>query len=161
MAIPKKGARKIIVNKTEFLYKVSKVRSKGEWREQDKELNDTFVQYASYYDLGNVKDSYINIAIQRFENPTSSMFIKIHTLLIDGFMGPEQIITITPNFISKLIVKGLSEGWNPLKKGDYRLTLVDKPSKDREPIILQLPNMNETIQDYKNLEKPKEVKISR
>ena len=51
MAISKKGSRKINVNGVEYLYKVSKIKKKSEWREQDNELNDTFTKYANYLSL--------------------------------------------------------------------------------------------------------------
>ena len=64
MAISKKGTKKIVVNDVEYLYKVSKVKYKREWRNQEDELDDTFMKYASYYGLGKVADANINIVIQ-------------------------------------------------------------------------------------------------
>jgi len=158
MAISKKGTRKIVVNDIEYLYKVSKVKHKSEWRNQENELDDTFMKYASYYGLGKVADARINVIIQLMENPVSNMHIKIKTIVVDGFMGIEQISQIKPKLIAELIDRALQDGWKPSEKGDYRLNLLET-TKDKQPVILQLPNMNEGIEDYQNLEKPIEIKI--
>ncbi len=159
MAISKKGARKIIVNDVEYLYKVSKIKKKSDWRAQENELNDTFMKYASYYGLGEVRDITINVVIQLMEKPVSDMYIKFNTIILSGFMGPEQITQITPKMIVGLINYGLKNGWKPSEKGDYRLNLVET-TKDKQPVILQLPNMNEDVGDYQNLERPIEIKIN-
>lgn len=161
MAISKKGSRRINIDEIEFLYKVSKVKKKSDWRESNEELNDTFLKYASYYGLGKVKDITINIVIQLVENPVSNCFIKITSILIDGFMGAEQITRIPPQFVEDLTRKGLREGWNPSLKGDFRVNLLETQTKEHEPIILQIPNMNQEIENYQNIEKPVEVKIER
>lgn len=161
MAISKKGARRIIVKDVEYLYKVSKINKKSDWRDQKDEVDETFMKYATYYGLGQVKDITINVVIQLMENPISSMFVKFQTILIDGFMGAEQITQIKPNLIAQLILKGMKDGWQPSKKGDYRMNIIEQYTKDKKPIILQLPNMNEKIDDYQNLKKPFEIKISR
>ena len=41
--------------------------------------------------MGKVKDVTINVVIQYKEEPASSMFIKCHIIVVDGFMGIEQI----------------------------------------------------------------------
>ncbi|MEM6800489.1 MAG: hypothetical protein AAF696_03740, partial [Bacteroidota bacterium] len=159
MAISKKGARKIHVNGVDYLYKVSKVKKKSVWREQNDELNDTFMKYASYFGLGEVRDITINIVVQLSDRPVSTYFIKIHTLLVSGFMGPEQITQIKPKFVRELIFKGLKDGWNPAKEGDARLTILESQTKEHQPLILQLPDMNEGVEDYQNLERPIEIKL--
>ena len=56
----------------------------------------------------------------------------------------------------------MEDGWQPNEKGDYRLNLIEKQTKDKEPMILQLPNiMNEGIEDYENIDRAIEVEISR
>ena len=161
MAISKKGSRKIVVNQVPYLYKVSKIKKKSDWRTQKDELNDTFMKYASYYGLGQVKDITINVVVQLQERPVSRLLIKVHTILVDGFMGAEQITQIKPQLIAQLITQCLDDGWKPAEKGDFRLNLVEKQTKDKQPVILQLPNMNEGITDYENLDRPIEVIISR
>ncbi|WP_338794172.1 hypothetical protein [Bernardetia sp. MNP-M8] len=160
MAISKKGSRKINVNGIEYLYKISKIKAKSEWREQADELNDTFVKYASHYGLGQVMDITINIMIQLKANSVSNLFIKINSILIDGFMGAEQITQIKPKFIADMINKGLNDGWNPSLKSNHSINILETHSKEKEPIILQLPSMNEEIENYKNLETPVEIKIN-
>jgi len=159
MAFSKKGSRNIEVNGIKFLYKISKIKPKSDWRIENNELEKTFMSYAKNYGLGNVRDSTLNIVVQSDENSFSSMFIKCHTLLVDGFLGPEQIIQITPKHISQLIIKALNNGWNPNQKGDYRLELVQKYTDKKKPVILQLPNMNQKLENYENLEYPTEIKF--
>jgi hypothetical protein len=152
MAISKKGSRKIIVDNIEYLYKISKVKQKSEWREQEDELDDIFMRYANYYGLGKVKNISINIVIQLKEHPISSFFIKFNTILVDGFMGAEQITQIKPKFISQLIHKGLNDGWKPNKKGNYRLNLLEKNTKETKKVVFQLPNMDEYLHNSENIE---------
>ena len=160
MAFPKKGSRHIEVDGISFIYKISKIKPKSDWRQEDNELDENFMKYAQYYGLGSVRDATINIAIQSMDDSISIMFIKCHTLLVDGFLGPEQIIQIKPNQVSQLIRKGLNDGWNPNKKGDYRLEVVQKCTNEKKPVILQLPGMNENISDYENLERLIEININ-
>lgn len=159
MAISKKESRKITVNGVEYLYKVSKIKKKSEWRKQENELNEIFMKQASYYGLGKVRDVTLNVIIQLKENPVSNFYIKIKTILVDGFMGAEQITQIKPKFISELVEKGLDDGWNPSIKGDYRIEMLETETKDKSPIVLQLPNMNEDIGEYANIEKPREIQL--
>ena len=157
MAISKKGARSIIVREIEYLYKVSKVKKKSDWRDQDDELDDTFMKYAKYYGLGKIKDITINVVVQLKERPISNFFIKVNSILVDGFMGAEQITQIKPRLISTLITKAINDGWKPSKKGDYKINILETLTKDKKPLLLQLPNMNKLVDDYQNLEKPIEV----
>ena len=76
-------------------------------------------------------------------------------------MGDEQITQVQPKFISELITKGLNDGWKPFLKGDFRINIIETQTKEREPIILQIPDMNEGIKKYQNLEKPIEININR
>lgn len=159
MAISKKGSRKITVTDVNYLYKVSKLKKKSDWREQQNELDDTFMKYASYYGLGKVKDATINVVVQAEESPTSHLFIKFHTLQVAGFMGAEQILEIKPAMVAQLIQKALKEGWKAEQKGDYRITLAQKWQENKKPVILQLPQMNEDAGNYENLERPIEIDL--
>lgn len=160
MAFPKKGTRKIEVEGNQFFYKISKLKKKSDWRLQENELDEKFMKYASHYGLGMVKDATINIAVQLASNPISNMYIKFHTVIVDGFMGAEQIIEIKPNMISRLIQKGMNDGWDPERQGDFRMELAQKWADQKAPVILQLPNMNEDVGDCENLEEPIEIKIN-
>ena len=115
------------------------------------------MKYASYYGLGNVQDATINVVIELAITPVSKLLVKIHFLIVDGFMGPEQIISIKPKLVTQLIKKGLIEGWNPGYKGDHQIELIQQKSEQEKPVILQLPNMNEEATTYENLEKPMEI----
>jgi hypothetical protein len=151
MAISKKGSRKIIVNEITYLYKISKIKKKSDWRVQKNELDEEFMKYAHYYGLGKVKDITINIVIQSMNNPVATLFIKCHTILVDGFMGAEQITQITPKLIVRLINKGLENSWNPSIKGDLRINIIEKKFKDKKSLIFELPNINPPLENYENM----------
>lgn len=150
MALSKKGTRKIEVDGNHFLYKISKLKSKTDWRAQKDELDDTFMKHARHYGLGNVKDASIHIVIQSATNPISKMYIACHTLIVDGFMGPEQIIQITPKLISILLKKGIKNGWDPTKKEDFKMEIIQKNTHKKKPVILEFPH-GTSIKDYENL----------
>ncbi|MEL6557347.1 MAG: hypothetical protein AAFQ94_04135 [Bacteroidota bacterium] len=157
MSLSNKGSRNIEVDGIQYIFKVSKVKRKSDWRTQSNELDETFMKYASYYGLGNVKDATINVVIELASTPVSKLFVKIHTLIVDGFMGPPQIISITPKLVAHLLRKGLKEGWKPDHKGDHQIELIQQKLDQKKPLILQLPNMNEEATSYENLEKPMEI----
>lgn len=161
MAIPKKGSRKIIVDDIEYIYRVSKPKKKSDWREEENELNENFLNYAQHYGLGQVMDVNFGIVIQLSKKPVSNIFVKYHSIVIDGFLGIEQITQIKPNLIAHLIKTALLDGWNPSEKGDYRLTLAEQNTKDKEPIVLQLPDMNNSITDYTNIDRPVKIELNR
>lgn len=160
MAFSKKGSRSIELDGVKFLYKTSKIKSKSDWRSEDNELDRTFISYAKLYGLGNVKDATLNIAIQSATEPVSSMFVKCHTLIVDGFLGPEQIIQIKPNLVLQLINIGINDKWNPSKKGNYKLELAQKWIGKTKYVLLHLPNMDITIKDFKTLKRPVEIKLN-
>lgn len=161
MAISKKGSRILKINGEIYLYKISKIKKKSDWRDSKNELNENFIKIADYYGLGKVKDITINIVVQLRENPRSTFFIKIHTILVDGFMGPEQITQIKPQLVKQLIIKSLSDGWDPNEKGDFRLNILETKTKNKEPIFLLLPDQSLQILDYKKIHQLKEIKINR
>lgn len=162
MAIAKKGTRKIIVKGEKFLYKISKYKTVSDWRASNNELNSTFMKYATQFGLGQVKDIVFNIVIQHLENPVSTMCIKCESILVDGFMGPEQLLKIQPNFIAEQIKQALENGWNPLQKGDYRTSVKHEDTLSESPVILQLPDFNEGAdEEYDSVEKPNELKFDK
>lgn len=160
MAISKKGLRKITVNDCCFVYKVSKGKDLSDWRDSKNELDTTFQKHANRYGLGAVKDINFNIVVQSKERAQSKLLVSIKTILVDGFLGPEQTIQIKPQQIASLITKALKEGWNPHIKGDYKLSLQDNDTNEKTPVILQLPNMNEDLTDYENIDRAIDLKIN-
>lgn len=160
MAIPKKGSKKITVNNIEYIYRVSKPKKKSDWRKEENELNENFLTYAEYYGLGQVMDVNYGIVIQLFEKPVSNIFIKYHSIVVDGFLGIEQITQVKPNLITHLIKTAILNGWKPSEKGDYKFNLAEQNTKNKEPIVLQLPNMNDPISNYKNISRPLKIDLN-
>lgn len=158
MAIAKKGLRTIEVNGKSFVYKISKLKKKSDWREDKGELNEDFLKYARYYGLGEVKDASLNIVIQLKEEAGSRILVKFHTLLVAGFLGPEQMLQITPKLVKRCIEIAYENGWNPKDKPDYYLELAQQ-LKDKKPVLLKLPTFPEPPTDYKNIDEPTPIFI--
>ncbi|MEL6672824.1 MAG: hypothetical protein AAFR61_11555 [Bacteroidota bacterium] len=159
MAIAKKGSRNITVDGIAYRYKVSKIKKKSGWREQVDELDETFMKYARYYGLGEVRDITLNIVAHLEENPASHLFVKIQTVLVDGFLGPEQLTQIKPQMVARLIRQGLADGWKPAEKGDARLLLLETQDQQKKPVLLQFPDDGQTIEDYQPLDQVVRVEV--
>jgi len=159
MAFSKKGLRKIRIDNMAYCYKIGKLQTKSNWRKENNELDQTFMHYAAHYGLGQVKDATITIALYPEACPTSRLFIAVHTLLVDGFLGPEQIIQISPSLISVFIKNALKQGWKTNKKGDFRIDFAQKLSTNAKPTLLLLPRMDFEKEAYSNLERPIEIKF--
>lgn len=159
MAFSKKGLRKIHIDNIAYCYKIGKLKAKSDWREETNELDQTFMHYAAYYGLGQVKDATITIILYPEAYPTSRLFITVHTLLVDGFLGPEQIIQISPSLIAVFIKNAHKKGWKSDKKSDFRIDFAQKLSTNAKPTLLLLPNMDLDKGTYSNLERPIEIKF--
>lgn len=141
MSISKKGLRKITVDNCEYVFKISKYKKCSAWKSELQELDDEFLKYAKFYGLGSIMDVVFNIVISiNDEHQKSSLFIKYYSIVIDGFLGPDQISEIKPKLISKLIRKAVQEGWNPCEKSDFRYDLVEKFRKDKANEVFQIVN---------------------
>ncbi|MBV7270619.1 hypothetical protein [Winogradskyella luteola] len=95
MAIPKKGTRKIVVNKLNFRWLI---RKKATYTQSD-------------YGIGK-----LHVAIELEENPGTSLFIytdRNHPKDI----GTEIVNPVKPSDIAKWIQQALELGWNPSKSG--------------------------------------------
>lgn len=161
MAISKKGTRVITVDDVEYLYKVSKVKKKSDWRKDENKLNDEFLKHAKKYGLGNLKDITINIVAQLKNSPTSNLYVKINTVLVDSFMGAEQVTQIKPQFVAKLIQDAIFDGWKPTDRKDYRLTISDTDIKTKQPIILNLSGEIDDAKKYKNVDYAKKIDLKK
>ena len=160
MAFAKKGVRKIELNGVTYGYKIARIKSESDWRSEENTLDERFMQHAKYYGLGDVKDAAINIVIFLTSHHTSNLFIKIYTLIVDGFMGPEQVLKITPNHISQLICKGLENGWDPNKKKDYRLIFAHKTNNGKVSVLFQIPDIDPGVTHSMNLKHPIEIELN-
>ena len=69
MGLSNKGSRNIEVDGIKYHFKVSTVKKKSDWRIQSNELDETFMKYASYYNLGDVRDATINVVIELASAP--------------------------------------------------------------------------------------------
>lgn len=138
MAISRQGMRNMKLDGVSYHYKISKIKKKSDWRKQQDELDDEFMKYARYYGLDDVREITINVVVQLADVPVSNLFIKCHSLLIDGFMGPAQILDLTQSIIVKFIKKALEEGWAPNKKGDFRAQWIHQNTKSSTPVFQQL-----------------------
>ena len=159
MALAKKGTRRISVGQTEYIYKVSRIKKTSELRSGEKELEETFLKFARYYGLGQVMDAVINIVVQLEDNPSSSLFVKCKTIIVDGFMGFEQVLSIKPSLVAGLITQAMEEGWNPERRGDYRMNVAQCFEKGASPQVLLLPEIEQSTGEYGNVVRICEVNL--
>ncbi|NQX85131.1 MAG: hypothetical protein HRT67_04400 [Flavobacteriaceae bacterium] len=105
MAIPKKGARKIVVNELVFRWLIRK--------------KSTYSQ--SVYGIGK-----LHIAVELEENPGTSLFIYTNRKHPND-IGTEIINPVKPSDISKWIQQAFGLGWNPSKSGNpFRTKIVNE-----------------------------------
>ncbi len=162
MAFSKRGSRRITVDQQLYLYKVGRIKKKSDWRPAGNgELDDSFLNIARHYGLGDVADATLTIAIQAKVDAASSMFVKFYSILVDGFMGSEQVLTVTPAVVASLIRHGLEKGWKPSEKGDVRIEIIEKRDNDHKPVLLLFPNTPSQLDNYENLIPLVEVNIDR
>lgn len=95
MAIPKKGARKIIVNNHNFKWLIRKKVS---------------------YTQSCYGDGKLHVAIELEENPGTSLFV------VTDRKHPEDICTeiiksVIPSDVANWIQQAIALGWNPSEKG--------------------------------------------
>ena len=154
MGIPKKGARKLIVKDIEYRWRVSRYRLVSDWRIDTEIVDKKYLGVAKQFGLGDVADVIFTIAIERYNEPQSKLIVKYYGLIIDGFLGPEQLVQIKPSLVKTLILESLSHGWHPGQKGDFTLDLFENTGSKLRPAILVLPGINDSIRDYENLIKP-------
>jgi|26BtaG_2_1085354.scaffolds.fasta_scaffold12383_2 hypothetical protein len=140
MAMAKKSLRRINVDNIGYLYKVSRGKSDNRWRAlkegEEEEFDEAFIEYARYYDLGQILDTVISITIELEHNPKSRLFVKIHTITVMGFLGIEPFTNVTPKFVAKLIKQGLHNGWSPSTQCDVNIGFIEKRSRGAKPTLL-------------------------
>jgi hypothetical protein len=150
MAIVKKGSRKIAVEGIEYRWRVSKYRNVSNWRHDSNVIDGVYQAAAKQYGLGDIANVVFNIPVELYENPVSKIMIKYYGIVVDGFLGIEQLGSIKPTLISQIIKESLLSGWLPNSKGDYSIEVVENTGESHRPAILLLPGFGPDIKNYDN-----------
>jgi hypothetical protein len=56
--------------------------------------------------------------------------------MVDGFHGPEQLVSMKPKNIAEVIHKCRENGWNPHQKGDYRVQIFEDKGQYQTGVLL-------------------------
>ena len=158
MTIPKKGSRKISVDGVDYRWIVSKYKIISDWRKETELLDEQYLQAASKFGLGDVADVVFGIAIELAENPVSIISAKYFGLVVDGFLGIEQLVSIKPKLISEIIQYSIKAGWNPNVRGNHVLEIVENTKEKHRPALLLLPGFGNNIKNYDNHVKMVQIK---
>jgi hypothetical protein len=147
--LAKKSSRKIVVGGVAYRYKVSRWRRVSDWTPASAGLVDPrWLEQAQKLGLGSVADITFGIAIELWDEPASKTLVTYHAKLIDGFLGPEQLTSITPALLQTLVEQALGAGWQPNRRGDLRFDLVENGDEPTRPALLVLPGLGTDVPDY-------------
>ena len=103
MSIPKKGARRITVDATDYLWRVRK--------------RPTYGQGALGHSL--------NLAVQLDSESASVLFIQLPQLHPGNWQG-EPAEAVTPSEVENHIRRALASGWNPNSSSHFNVDLRDQ-----------------------------------
>lgn len=157
MSIAKKGSRKITVAEVDYQWRVSRPRRISDWRDECDLLDEVYCKIAAQYGPGQVADVVFNIPIELYREPKSKILAKYFGIIIDGFLGIEQVAQIKPGLVADIIRESLRNGWNPAAKDDYMVEIFErKPFKGSteklRPAVIVMPGINEaSMLEYDNL----------
>jgi hypothetical protein len=149
MTLAKKGSRKIVVGGVAYRFHVSRWRKVSDWSPaRAGVLDGRWLARARRHGLGNVADVTFTIAIERQERPVSKILTTYHARVVDGFLGPEQLTSIRPSLVRTIVTRALESGWDPARRGDFRLDIVENSGRPERPALLVLPGVTGDIEGY-------------
>ena len=120
-------------------------------------LDEVYYKIAAQYGLGQVADVVFNIPIELYHEPKSKILAKYFGIIIDGFLGIEQVAQIKPGLVTNIIRESLRNGWNPSAKGDYMVEIFEREAiggsaEKLRPAVNVMPGINEaSMLEYDNL----------
>lgn len=141
MSIAKKGSRKLVVGDETYRWKVGRRRRVSDWKAADLGLLDAgWEAHARRFGLGDTADVVFNVVVEAFEQPASRLVVRVHSRVVDGFLGVEQLTRVGPRTVAGLIARAREAGWNPAERGDMRLDVFEDPEAPHQPAVLVLPS---------------------
>ena len=141
MGIGSKGSRKLVVGEQTCRWKVGRPRKVSDWKAAELGMLDSrWEEHARQFGLGATADVVFNLVVEAFEQPASRLVIRIHSRVVDGFLGPEQLLRIGPRTVAGLVLKARAAGWNPVERGDMRFDVFEDPGAPHRPAVLVLPS---------------------
>lgn len=100
MTMPRKGSRRIVVAGIPYRWHVSRWKRISGWSPASLELLDRrWLEQARRFGLGDVADVTFSIAVELWDNPVSRIRVRYYAMIIDGFLGPEQLTQIKPQLV--------------------------------------------------------------
>jgi hypothetical protein len=151
MTMPRKGSRRIVVAGTAYRWHVSRWRKISGWSPASLELLDPrWLEQARRFGLGDVADVTFNIAVELHDEPVSRIRARYYAMIVDGFLGFEQLTQIKPQLIRTILERALAAGWIPDKRGDFSLEIVENTGREWRPALMVLPGLNDDIEGYEN-----------
>jgi hypothetical protein len=144
MPIAKKGSRRIVVDGVAYRWRVSPWKRLSSWTPPDVGLlSQTWVEQARRVGLGDMADVAMNVTVEASENPSSRLRVRYAAKVVDGFLGFEQLSSITPSLVRFVIAQARGAGWDPAKAGDHRIELVENLEGEKRPALLALPGFGD------------------
>ncbi|MBK9001161.1 MAG: hypothetical protein IPM35_36025 [Myxococcales bacterium] len=142
MTLAKKGARKIVVAGVAYRWHVSRWRRVSDWTPARAGLVDEgWLDRAEKLGLGRVADVTFTIAVERYDRPASKLLTTYHALVVDGFLGPEQLTRIQPRLVGRIVAHAVESGWDPGGSRDFRMEIVENSGKPHRPALLVVPGV--------------------
>jgi hypothetical protein len=149
VTLARKGSRSIVVSGVAYRFAVSRWRRVSDWSPASAGIVDErWLAEARRFGLGDVANVTFTIAVERAERPASKLLVRYHSRIVDGFLGPEQLTSVTPAFIETLVTHALACGWNPAERGEFRLDVVDNSGRPARPALLVLPGVTRDDPSY-------------
>ncbi|WLQ16402.1 hypothetical protein O5O45_10775 [Hahella aquimaris] len=124
MAMPKKGSREISVDGIDYRWRVSRYRIISDWRKETEVLDERYLKAAERYGLGQVADVVFKITVELRNNPASVISVNYFGLVVDGFLGIDQLVSIKPKLVSEIIRASIQAGWNPESQGNHTVEII-------------------------------------
>lgn len=151
MTMPRKGSRKIVLAGIAYRWHASRWRKISGWSPASLELLDPrWLEQARRFGLGDVADVAFTIAVELYDKPVSRIRVQYYAMVVDGFLGFEQLTQLKPRLVRTIIERALASGWSPDKSGDFSLEIVENTGQERRPALLVLPGLNNDIEGYEN-----------
>jgi len=146
MAMARKGSRKITVAGIDYRWRVNRPRRISDWRMERERLDEKFCAIAEQYGLREVADVVFHIPIELYSEPTSKILVKYFGLVVDGFLGIEQVTKVKPSLIAEIIREALQNGWQPEEKEDVIVEIFDNSAQQHCPAVMVMLGKNESVQ---------------
>lgn len=145
-------SRKIHVNGQDFRWRIQGKEYCNDYYIDKNAVDSKFLEIAQRYGLGSVRNIILHVTIKLYNKAVSTIHVQYHGISIDGFMGPEDSLQITPKIIANIIQESIHYGWHPKQKKDFTFEFFEQRASKTKPAVLVIPNFNnDIVDDYDNI----------